>query len=549
MLGNPKITEANRTETKEITFRLRTQRTSDAAYLEPSGMAGVPNVTKDNITPPLKLQGFVYQTTPCQLDSQAGKAQANEFILVNKTASELEKWNTVYVHTLTLLRERGIVSVVHRAWDDPSGTREHIQKLKANLILTTPVVFDTESLTIRANTHLGFMEQNSMPHHIIGVISLLVGNGSKRGIFVDAYNKWAEIQTTTNTLCSTKASSVLNKAVSQHAKHALSRYGIILLGSHAPYICTTRAAAILSWITNIMTRVQSIWDKQERADLESMVAQALSDRKGDSKNDLYSDAGLPVVEKVSILPKESSPSNGQKLGSLNEGQKGQQCADEIEARKCMILASYTSAVTFLESNGVKHLMTRLFRGPIVVAQQNTVQKLLQNVCLFDYSNGEIVDATYPKSSTKILIAPNTVPAHIWFLVSLLTGTYPTTTAFESVIRKWKEIVEYVTTKSVDDPVVASDLLFDPVQDHALNAKNKYGDLILLNPRVYLDDLRLKCIENWMQELMLRVRKHMQNAVLISDAKETMMHRANEEGNFTKVEEMSAMRNAGEVHMC
>ena len=238
-------------------------------------------------------------------------------------------------------------------------------------------------------------------------------------------------------------------------------------------------------------------------------------------------AGLPTVDKDKILPDESSPSKGQKLGSLNAVEKEQQSAEEIEARKRIILASYHSAVTFLETNGVKHLMTRLFRGPIVVAQQKTVQELLQNVCLFDYSNGKIVDATYPTSSTKILIAPNTVPAHIWFLVSLLTGTYPTTTAFESVIRKWKEIVEYVTTKSVDDPVVASDLLFDPVQDHALNAKNKYGDLILLNPRVYLDDLRLKCIENWMQELMLRVRKHMQNAVLISDAKANMMLRANE----------------------
>ena len=222
--------------------------------LAASAVAGLPVVAKDNIL-------------------LAGESLGR--IVVKKTAFELEKWNTAHIHILTFLQQKGIASVVHKAWDDPFGTRDHIQKLKATLTLSTPVVFDVKTQIVRADMVSGFAQQDVMPLHVMALISLLVGTGLKRGIFVDAYNKWTEIQASTNALCSEKATYVLDKAVAGHAKHALSRYRIILLASPSPFICSMRAPAILSWISNITTRVQKIWDQHVKAELKAMVSETM----------------------------------------------------------------------------------------------------------------------------------------------------------------------------------------------------------------------------------------------------------------------------------
>ena len=193
---------------------------------------------------------------------------------------------------------------------------------------------------------------------------------------------------------------------------------------------------------------------------------------------------------------------------IENAEKANQDAHGIEARKCMILASHASAVTFLESKGVKHLMVYTFRSSPVLKQKGSINIIMRDVSLFNFTTGSM-------ETSQLLVKKDTVPAHTWFVGSLLTGKEPTCTVFEHIIRTWEMIVAFIFEEPVTDED-ATEILYAPLMEHAYTAGEKYIDLLLCDTMTRFNKTRLEGVKLWMQDLVTLVKRNLKYWKLAQD---------------------------------
>lgn len=247
MLGNPKITEANRTETKEITFRLRTQRTSDAAYLAPSGMAGFPNVKKEDITAGLPdvekdniLPAGESQTTPCFSKGQA-------------TETQVDTWTKTKDACLAMLKPKNVFPVIALRCKSlaAKAMERNVQRVIGEVTMFNII---TNVVVSTLDPQIGVMLPNCIPLHLLIVMSMLHGLSKDTRIFQDIYICWEEIKSVAmeghgNSIVI--ANQILLGPLTKHAMSAFQKYTAMLLCNRRAGLCPLKQDLMKFWMADL----------------------------------------------------------------------------------------------------------------------------------------------------------------------------------------------------------------------------------------------------------------------------------------------------------
>ena len=239
----------------------------------------------------------------------------------------------------------------------------------------------------------------------------------------------------------------------------------------------------------------------------------------------------PKTNKVLILP-------------VNERSLGQ---PQVEADEKM-LQVYHTTVSILETSGVHMLMKfGIQRYSKIMRQYSRVESVLTKLQSFNYVTGIVSDSL--DFSQK-----GVIPFHIWAVCCLLTYEDPSTDIFRYIIKEWTEIIKKVKSDDAED---INAIVIPALEDHVYQSAIVYRKLLTVNTSSVFCTVRGKGIENWIGHLKALVEassssfkasiiiRSMQDLARLPSAHEgnTFNHK---EGNFTKMEEMSAMRNAGGV---
>ena len=299
-------------------------------------------------------------------------------------------------------------------------------------------------------------------------------------------------------------------------------------------------------------------------------------------------AGLPGVEKDSILQNGSSHSKGQKLGSSNAV-----CADEKDME--FWNESIRICLQYLAPKKVLPVIKCEFKGLCVDQMKPHMIAAISEPMLFMISSTTIVeigvDGYYG-------VGPS-IPFHIMAVLALLNGNNKFPKIFNLALEKWNEVLQYALEGLI--PECANEIVHSVVCMHARAAYSKHNSMVIYNNEPGICRPKAMALLSWIEDMKRPILKkkiemdkiaysnvvadaekvghceatkpenrtdrddHLKALVEASSssseasiimrsmqdlARLPSAHGGNtlnhKEGNFTKVEKMSAMRNAGGV---
>ena len=204
-------------------------------------------------------------------------------------------------------------------------------------------------------------------------------------------------------------------------------------------------------------------------------------------------AGLPGVEKDSILQNGSSHSKGQKLGSSNAV-----CADEKDME--FWNESIRICLQYLAPKKVLPVIKCEFKGLCVDQMKPHMIAAISEPMLFMISNTAIVeigvDGYYG-------VGPS-IPFHIMAVLALLNGNNKFPKIFNLALEKWNEVLQYALEGLI--PECANEIVHSVVCMHARAAYSKHNSMVIYNNEPGICRPKAMALLAWIEDMKRPILK-------------------------------------------